>query len=69
MPAHRGQAAMAVLDQDILRVARSLIRRYGDEARRHALQRIAELLDEGDSEASALWERVADAVDQLMSAP
>jgi hypothetical protein len=57
---------MAILDPDILLVARSLIRRYGDEAKRHALQRISELLDEGDSEGSELWERVADAIDELM---
>ena len=60
---------MAVFDQDVLHVARSLIRRYGDEAKRHALQRIAELLDEGDAEASELWERVSDAIDQLTPAP
>jgi hypothetical protein len=57
---------MATLDPDILHVARSLIRRYGDEAKRHALKRIHELLDEGDAEASELWERVADAIDELL---
>jgi hypothetical protein len=59
---------MAAFDSDILHVARSLIRRYGDESKRHALQRISELLDEGDAETSELWEQVADAIDELISA-
>jgi len=32
-------------DPDVLFVARSLVRRYGDEAKRHALERIATLLE------------------------
>ena len=56
--------AKAIRDPDILSVARSLIRRYGDEAKRHALQRISDLLDEGDAEACVLRERVADAIDE-----
>ena len=59
---------MAIIDPDILHVARSLIRRYGDEAKRHALQRIFDLLDQGDAEGSELWERVADAIDELACA-
>ena len=58
---------MAAFDSDTLHVASSLIRRYGDEAKRHALQRISDLLDEGDAEASVLWEHVADAIDDLVS--
>ena len=59
---------MAVLDPDILLVARSLIRRYGDEAKRHALQRISELRDEGEAEGSELWQSVAEAIDELTCA-
>jgi hypothetical protein len=53
-------------DPDALFVARSLVRRYGDEAKRHALERIATLLDDGDAEACELWEKVADSIDVLM---
>ena len=53
-------------DPDVLFVARSLVRRYGDEAKRHALQRIATLLDDGDAEACEMCEKVADAIDVLM---
>jgi hypothetical protein len=60
---------MANLDPDILFVARSLVQRYGNEAKRHALHRISELLDEGDAEGCGLWERVADAIDELAPLP
>jgi hypothetical protein len=56
---------MAIRDPDVLFVARSLIRRYGDEAKRHALVRISNLLDDGDAEACVLWQRVAEAIDEL----
>jgi hypothetical protein len=56
---------MANLDPDVVFVARSLLRRYGDEAKRHALERISKLLDDGDAEACVLWQRVADAIDEL----
>ena len=56
---------MMVIDPDILAVARSLLRRYGDEAKRHALLRISELADEGDLMGRDLWMQVADAVDGL----
>ena len=56
-------------DPDALFVARSLVRRYGDEAKRHALERISNLLDDGDAEACVLWEKVADAIDELMPPP
>jgi hypothetical protein len=56
---------MIVIDPDILAVARSLVRRYGDEAKRHALQRMAELADEGDFVGRDLWMQVSDAVDGL----
>jgi hypothetical protein len=56
---------MAILDPDVLFVARSLMRRYGDEAKRHALERISRLLDDGDAEACVLWQQVADVIDEL----
>jgi len=46
---------MIVIDPNILAVARSLVRRYGDEAKRHALVRISELSDEGDLMGQNLW--------------
>ena len=53
-------------DRDVLFVARSLVRRYGDEAKRHALERISDLLDDGDAEGCELWQGVADTIDELM---
>ena len=53
-------------DPHILFVARSLVRRYGDEAKRHALERISDLLDDGDAEGCELWQGVADTIDELM---
>ena len=53
-------------DPDVLFVARSLVRRYGDEAKRHALERISDLLDDGDAEGCELWQGVADTIDELM---
>ena len=53
-------------DPAVLFVARSLVRRYGDEAKRHALERISNLLDDGDAEACELWQKVADAIDELV---
>ena len=52
-------------DTEVLFVARSLVRRYGDEAKRHALERISDLLDDGDAEAGELWQDVADTIDEL----
>jgi hypothetical protein len=57
---------MILLDPDVLAVACSLVRRYGDEAKRHALQRISELSDEGNRAGRDLWMQVADAVDGLL---
>lgn len=59
---------MTVTDPDVLAVARSLVRRYGDEAKRHALKRISELIDDGDVLGRNLWGQVADAVDEIQGA-
>ena len=61
----RDKRFTAMHDPDVLFVARTLIRRYGDEAKRHALERISNLLDDGDAEACDLWQKVADAIDEL----
>ena len=53
----------SVLDPAVVFVARSLVRRYGDEAKRHALERISHLLDDGDAEGCELWQGVADTID------
>jgi hypothetical protein len=54
-----------ILDKDVLGVARTLVRRFGDEAKRHALQRISELREDGDLAGADLWQQVADAIDEL----
>jgi len=56
---------MVVIDPDVLTVARSLLRRYGSEAKRHALQRISELAEEGDRMGRDLWMLVAGAIDEI----
>ena len=56
----------SVPDPAVVFVARSLVRRYGDEAKRHALERISDLLDDGDAEGCELWQGVADTIDELM---
>ena len=56
---------MVVIDPDVLTVAHSLSRRYGSEARRHALQRIWELAEEGDLMGRDLWEQVANAIEEM----
>jgi hypothetical protein len=56
-------------DRDVLAVARSLLVRYGDEAKRHAYQRASELLEDGDLDGRDLWMQVADAIDEQLGAP
>ena len=59
---------MVVTDPDVLTVADLLSRRYGSEAKRHALQRISELAEEGDLVGRDLWEQVADAIEEIDAA-
>jgi hypothetical protein len=58
---------MVVIDADILAAARLLSRRYGSEAKRHALKRIWDLANEGDLMGSDLWVQVARAIDDIES--
>jgi hypothetical protein len=52
-------------DADIFRAAKLLIEQHGDDADIRAAERADELLDEGDTEGSALWRRVLEAIDEL----
>jgi hypothetical protein len=54
-----------VIDPDLFRAAPLLIEQYGDDADIRAADRADELLDEGDTEGSALWQRVLEAIDEL----
>jgi hypothetical protein len=54
-----------MIDRDVLAVARSLVVRYGDEAKRRAYQRTSELLEDGDLEGRDRRMQVADAIDEL----
>jgi hypothetical protein len=58
---------VTVIDPDVLAAAQLLSRRYGSEAKRHALQRIWELAFEGDLMGRDLWVQVADVIDELQS--
>src|SRR5262245_52325334 len=50
---------------DIWRVAVLMVNRYGDEAKLDSLRRAAELTVDGDHAGTAIWRRVAIAIEQL----
>jgi hypothetical protein len=60
------EAAMTS-DLEIIRVAASLIREYGDQANIEAAQRANALLEKGDLQAQSDWARVAAAVEGTQS--
>ena len=60
------EAAMTS-DLEIIRVAASLIREYGDQANIEAAQRANALLEKGDLQAQSEWVRVVEAVEGIQS--
>jgi hypothetical protein len=52
-------------DLDIYRAAKLLIDKHGDEAALCAAGRADQLLDGGDNLGSAIWRRIAAAVEEL----
>jgi hypothetical protein len=52
-------------DPDIWRAASFLVKRHGPDAAEVAAQRADELLARGDSEGSAIWIRILEAVAEL----
>lgn len=53
-------------DLDIYRSANQLIRQHGDDARFHAAQTIDEMIDKGDIGGQAIWQRILDAIVELL---
>ncbi len=54
-------------DLEVIRVAASLIREYGDQAGLEAAQRANALLEQDDLQAQSDWARVAAAVEGIQS--
>jgi hypothetical protein len=52
-------------DPDIFRAAKLLIEQHGDDAATRASLRADELLAERDAEASAVWRRIFEAIEEL----
>ena len=52
---------------DIWRVAKLMLKRYGDQAQAESAIRMQELALNGDSAGAAVWRRVTDAIGQLVS--
>ena len=52
---------------DIWRVANLMLKRYGDEAQAESAIRMQELALNGDSAGAAVWQRVTDAIGQLVN--
>jgi len=52
-------------DLDILRAANLLLKRHGDDAELAAAQRADEMLNRGDIEGYAVWQRILSAVADL----
>ena len=52
---------------DIYQTANELIKQHGDDAPIHAAMRADELLEAGDLNGQAVWERVVGAVEELLS--
>ena len=54
-------------DIDIYASANELIKQHGEDAPIHAAMRADELLDQGDLDGQAVWKRILNAVDELLS--
>ncbi len=54
-------------DLEVIRVAASLIREYGDQAGLEAAQKAEALLEKGDLQAQSDWTRVVEAVEGIQS--
>ncbi len=52
---------------DIYRTANLLIKQHGDEAPVHAAMRADAMLEKGDLDGEAVWERIIRAIEELTS--
>lgn len=53
-------------DLDIYHAAQAAIKAHGEAAALHAAQRADELLADGDMEGRRVWQRVEDAIGELL---
>ncbi len=54
-------------DLDIYRAANVIIERYGKDAQIHSTKRASAMLDKGDLDAYAVWNRILRAVEELQT--
>ena len=57
-----------ISDLDIWRSAQVMVKRYGDDAPIEAAARADEMLDQGDMDGFAIWQRITAAVEELLRA-
>ncbi len=57
--------ATPIDDIDIVRSAKLLIDKHGDEAAIIAIKRATKMLDDGDVDGYAVWKRIVDAVKDM----
>ncbi len=60
---------MPIYDVDIYQAANLLIRRYGPQAHREAIQRAGDMLMRGDIDGHVVWTRICRAVVDLQVTP
>ncbi len=58
-------AAPMIPDLETYRSANNLVKRHGEEAPIHAAKQAAAMLEAGDLEGYAMWERILRAVEEL----
>jgi hypothetical protein len=66
---YRAQASTfcgMIPDIDIWRVAKLMLKRYGDQAEVESAIRTQELAANGDSAGAAVWRRITDAIGELV---
>jgi hypothetical protein len=66
MPKQYPEATMTS-DLEVIRVAASLIREYGNQAGLEGAQRVSALIEKGDLQAQSDWARVVEAVEGIQS--
>jgi hypothetical protein len=63
--AHEPGAARMIPDFETYRSANNLVKRHGEDAPIHAAKRAAAMLEAGDLDGYAMWERILRAVEEL----
>jgi hypothetical protein len=61
----KGTGDVVIGDRDILRVARAIVKSYGEDAMHWARAVADKFLRKGNSQGAAMWNRVADEIERL----